>query len=44
MLSVSDPNGVLLVAERTPLVASLVLLLHRESGQIWGVDRTTDYE
>lgn len=37
MLATSDPNGVLLISERTVLVPCLVKVLHRESGQIWGI-------
>jgi hypothetical protein len=37
MLATSDPNGVLLISERTVLVPCLVKVLHRESSQIWGI-------
>lgn len=37
MLAVSDPNGVLLISERTILVPCLTQLLHRESSKVWGI-------
>jgi hypothetical protein len=37
MLSIADPDAVVLISEKSILVPALLLVLQRESTKVWGI-------